>query len=42
MTWQGLTQSINIGSTDMFIKIKSKFLLTKHEHGTIKQDLQPN
>ena len=42
MAWQGLTQSINIGSTSRFIKIKSKVLLTKHKHGKIKQDLQPN
>ena len=42
MAWQGLTQSINIGSTSRFIKIKSKVLLTKHKHGKTKRDLQPN
>ena len=42
MAWQGLTQSINIGSTSRFIKLSLKFLFTEHKHGKIKQDIQPN
>ena len=29
MAWQGLTQSINIGSTSMFIKLNLRFLLNQ-------------
>ena len=42
MACQGLTQSINIGSTSRFIKLNLRFLFTEHKHGKIKQNIQPN
>ena len=42
MAWQGLKQSINIGPTSRFIRLNLRFLFTKHKHGKIKQDIQPN